>query len=346
MQPNINTNSTPNTGSLSFGEGWGGVNCQAYTQIYWYHPDYLGNTEFVTDAGGYPYQFFFYSAFGESLVSQHAFTGGFATPYKFNAKEQDPETGNYYYGARYYNPQTSIWFGVDPMAHLREWVSPYNFVQNNPINRVDPTGALDNPIYDTEGNFLGTDDRGLQGEAIVMKKDDFKQGMSHKDALSKGTLRSNMPLVYKKETFDKIDNHFATLPSRPDYDGYLTKEEADAWWLGKSGQPLFVDQSKIELPGVNTKSFENKEGSSFYKNFIWGYSNTGKVYGTLKLTLMNAETGAVHLGGSKYMDEYDFTMDGRWARDFATWSGRPGGANDGKNFLIHGYGQAKVPVKK
>jgi RHS repeat-associated protein len=66
--------------------------------------------------GGYPYQFFYYSAFGESLVQQHANTGHFATPYKFNAKELDMETGNYYYGARYYNPQTSIWFGVEPLA--------------------------------------------------------------------------------------------------------------------------------------------------------------------------------------------------------------------------------------
>lgn len=29
------------------------------------------------------------------------------------------------------------------MSHLREWVSPYNFVQNNPLNRIDPDGRFD-----------------------------------------------------------------------------------------------------------------------------------------------------------------------------------------------------------
>jgi RHS repeat-associated protein len=118
--------------------------------------------------GGYPYQFFYYSAFsrgdhegklagrnvklappspasgvmrdGESLVQQHANTGHFATPYKFNAKELDMETGNYYYGARYYNPQTSIWFGVDPLAAKYPHVTPYNFVMNNPVFFLDPDG--------------------------------------------------------------------------------------------------------------------------------------------------------------------------------------------------------------
>jgi RHS repeat-associated protein len=90
--------------------------------------------------GGYPYQFFYYSAFGESLVQQDAFTGNFSTPYRFNAKELDPETGNYYYGARYYNPQTSIWFGVDPLAHKYPHVTPYNFVEGNPISLIDPDG--------------------------------------------------------------------------------------------------------------------------------------------------------------------------------------------------------------
>lgn len=85
-----------------------------------------------------------------------------------------------------------MWQSVDPMAYLRTWVSPYNFVQSNPILRVDPTGALDNRIYDKEGEFLRTDDKGLQAEAIVMDKEDFTQEMAHDDALSKGTLFSDL----------------------------------------------------------------------------------------------------------------------------------------------------------
>ena len=37
------------------------------------------------------------------------------TPYIFNAKEFDEETGLYYYGARYYDPRLSLWISVDPL---------------------------------------------------------------------------------------------------------------------------------------------------------------------------------------------------------------------------------------
>ena len=59
-------------------------------------------------------------------------------PYKFNGKEMDEETGLYYYGARYLNPVTSLWYGVDPLAEkflqicsypLAELKCSYNDIQ-------------------------------------------------------------------------------------------------------------------------------------------------------------------------------------------------------------------------
>ena len=50
-------------------------------------------------------------------------------------------------------------------------VSPYAYCAGDPVNFVDPDGQ--NPIYDTDGNFLGTDDMGLQGCYYVMDKNNF-----------------------------------------------------------------------------------------------------------------------------------------------------------------------------
>jgi hypothetical protein len=218
-------------------------------------------------------------------------------------------------------------------------VSPYGYCKGNPLKYIDPTGAFASPIYDREGELLGTDDQGLQGDAIVMNEKDFTQGMSHKEAKKKDLGKDGLK---GKDAVDKFEKSVASLPERPDYDGYLTKAEADKWWNEKSGEPLYVDQSKIELHGINTNSFGKSK--SIYKNFIWGMTNTGKVYGTLKMTLIDAQTGKVHIGGADYLDKYDFNMDGRLFRDFATWLGRPGGINDGKDFIIRSYGYATVPA--
>src|SRR5690554_5198610 len=79
-----------------------------------------------------------YLPFGETLIEEHL--NSYNSPFKFNAKEFDAETGNYYYGARYYDPKWSIWLSVDAEFARFPSYSPYNYTLQNPINLVDPDG--------------------------------------------------------------------------------------------------------------------------------------------------------------------------------------------------------------
>jgi RHS repeat-associated protein len=73
----------------------------------------MGSTGFVTDQNGELYEHVEYFPFGESWVQEHSNTQ--RTPYLYTGKELDDETGLYYYGARYYDPRTSVWVSADPI---------------------------------------------------------------------------------------------------------------------------------------------------------------------------------------------------------------------------------------
>ncbi|WP_313092370.1 RHS repeat-associated core domain-containing protein [Chryseobacterium flavum] len=126
---------------------------QLQAGVYYLHGDNLGTATFVTHENMKPTQFFLNLPFGETMAEQ--MTGVYNNPYKFNAKELDEETGLYYYGARYYNPRLSIWYGVDPMAaHYASW-NPYAYTFDNPINLIDPDGRepKDDYRYNKNGTF-------------------------------------------------------------------------------------------------------------------------------------------------------------------------------------------------
>ena len=91
--------------------------------IFFYHSDHLGSTSYITDAKANITQFDAYLPYGELLVDEHSSSE--EMPYKFNGKELDQETGLYYYGARYMNPVTSLWYGVDPMAEKYMTIGAY-----------------------------------------------------------------------------------------------------------------------------------------------------------------------------------------------------------------------------
>lgn len=69
---------------------------------------------------------------------------------------------------------------------------------------------------------------------------------------------------------------------------------------------MFVDARKINLNATNVS--ELKADDDGYINFFPAlHPNTGLVYGTIKLTLLNENTGAVRLGGEgNLLDKFDF----------------------------------------
>ena len=73
--------------------------------IYWYHPDYVGNVDLVTDLNQEAYEFYLYNPWGESLYHWESGSSSWNSPYRFNSKEFDAETGMHYYGARYHHPK-------------------------------------------------------------------------------------------------------------------------------------------------------------------------------------------------------------------------------------------------
>jgi RHS repeat-associated protein len=134
------------------GEGYG-TGAKNLTEVYqyFYHQDHLGSTGYVSDATGEVYQHLEYFPFGETWVDEVADDA--RVPYRFTGQEYDPETRLYYYGARYYDPRTSVWQSMDPALGKsladrsgRGVFTPQRlalaaYAGQNPLRFIDPNGA-------------------------------------------------------------------------------------------------------------------------------------------------------------------------------------------------------------
>jgi RHS repeat-associated protein len=80
-----------------------------------------------------------YMPFGPMRVH----TGSTVTNYKYTDQELDPETGLYYYGARYYDPIIGRFISPDSIVQSPanpQTLNRYSYCANNPLIYTDPTG--------------------------------------------------------------------------------------------------------------------------------------------------------------------------------------------------------------
>lgn len=125
----------------------------AYEKLqFYYHPDHLGSSSYITNLDGEVVQHIEYVPFGEVFIEER--NSIWNTPYLFNAKEFDEETGLYYYGARYYDSRLSLWISTDPLQEKYVNITSYCYTYNNPVIFIDPDGRHVEVTKSKDGSYV------------------------------------------------------------------------------------------------------------------------------------------------------------------------------------------------
>jgi len=125
----------------------------------YYITDHLRSTRAVVDDQGTVLETFDYYPGGLLMPKRN--TASANTTEKFTGKKLDENTGQYYFGARYYDPALMRFFVPDRFADKYPSMTPYQYAANNPVNFIDVNGdSIDvNQLYeqDKDGNYIHKD---------------------------------------------------------------------------------------------------------------------------------------------------------------------------------------------
>ena len=101
----------------------------------YYQADGLGSITSLSSGAGSLAQTYTFDSFGKQTAS----SGSLTNPFQYTARESDPETGLYYYRARYYDQTTGRFVSEDPIG-FAAGPNFYPYAGSSPANWVDPFG--------------------------------------------------------------------------------------------------------------------------------------------------------------------------------------------------------------
>jgi RHS repeat-associated protein len=150
------TRGTDLSGSFEGAGGIGGLLARSeyngsggWTNHAYYFADANGNVTYMIDSSQTMVASYRYDPFGNTISKSGSLAD--ANVYRFSSKEIHVNSGMYYYGYRFYDPNLQRWINRDPAFDLgwsiltREQpresrVNLYRFVANTPLSAIDPLG--------------------------------------------------------------------------------------------------------------------------------------------------------------------------------------------------------------
>ena len=131
-----------------FIRGYGAAALEYAGKQYGIHHDEQLSTGWITDADGAAENAYEYDAFGNLLRSQ----GNVLNRLLYGGQQYDPEVGQYYLRARYYNPVVGRFTQEDP--YRGDGLNLYAYCANNPVTYYDPSGYVCNFNAQAEENAV------------------------------------------------------------------------------------------------------------------------------------------------------------------------------------------------
>jgi len=104
-------------------------------EVNYYHSDKIHSNRIISDSEGRVISKYKSLPFGQEISN-------FGVRYSFATGKELDKSGLHYFGARYYDADLGRFTSVDPVKENHA----YNYVRNNPLNFVDPTGM--DVVYD------------------------------------------------------------------------------------------------------------------------------------------------------------------------------------------------------
>ncbi|WEA00538.1 polymorphic toxin type 50 domain-containing protein [Mucilaginibacter sp. SJ] len=270
------------------------------TYLYEYYlKDHLGNTRAAIRQDGTISQVQDYYAFGMDMNPGNSYSASPLNNYKYNGKEKQ-ETGDYDYGARFYDPGIARWTSIDPMSEVSRRFSPYNYGEDNPIRNIDPDGMIVADVAPNSAVPVETASFTLYGDAARKFFDQSKNSNKKKKhdpccVIKKdhvATRKPNLIFISKNRTVLK------EWPDKKAQEAFTRRtEEASSWaaiimgmgdGVGKpSSEPLpepasepLSESSQSNTPSTSTSNEEKpyinagKQGKHIegHNNYIQGKS--------------------------------------------------------------------------